>query len=268
MRKNTLLSVLLCCLFVTPAAHSRVAHQSGVPIVSSYEDLRDVVENMAMNLAPETMLRPAGEFKPVESAFRELNYYGFFDFATHYYFEWRTDSPDIKFKVTLADNAVLYAAFRNPRLRRMLNRKEKRALKTAEVCVASVVHPDMTREEIVRALHDAVAAICSYDRSNMRNQSCVSVLTRNKGACGAYARTLWLLLAMNDIRSFVIQGKDSAGGPHAWNLVEMEKDKWYHVDVTWDDSIPVSHQYFRLTDAEMKRDHQWDGTYFPTTPKQ
>lgn len=268
MKKITLLAVLLCCLFVTPAAHSRVAHQSGVPIVSSYNDLRGVVENMAMNLAPETMLCPAGEFNPAGSAFRELNYYGFFDYATHYYFERKSNSPYIKFRVTLADNAVLYAAYCNPRLRRMLNVKEKRALKTAEACVASVVHPDMTREEIVRALHDAVAAICSYDRSNIRNQSCVSVLNRNKGACGAYARTLWLLLAMNDIRSFVIQGKDNTGGPHAWNLVEMEKDTWYHVDVTWDDSFPVSHQYFRLTDDEISRDHQWDGTYFPATPKQ
>ena len=267
MRKTILVLASLVCLFASPHAVSREPRGSGVPVVASYDDLRDVVEQMSLKLNTETSIRPAGSFKSIERAFGNLNYYGFFDYATHYYFYWRTDSPNVQFKVTLADNAILHAAFRNPSLRRKLNGNQRRALKAAEACVDRVVKPGMPREEIVRALHDEVAAICKYDRGNIRNQSCVSVLNRKRGACGAYARTLWLLLAMNDIRSFVIQGKESRGGPHAWNLVEMEKGKWYHVDVTWDDSAPVSHRYFRLTDDQIKRDHQWDATYYPATPK-
>lgn len=268
MKKIALLLAILCCLFLTPSAHSRVADDSRVPIVGSHESLRAVVGKMAMNLNSETKLRPAGEFRYIDKAFRELHYYGFFDYATHYYYTWDSDSLEVNFRVTLADNAILYAAHRNHRMRRKLNGKQRRALRAAESCVERAVKPGMTRAEIVRALHDEVAAICTYDRGNIFNQSCVSVLNRKKGACGAYARTLWLLLAMNDIRSFVIQGKENTGGPHAWNLVELEKDKWYHVDVTWDDMVPVSYRYFCLTDDQIKRDHKWDSRFYPKTPKQ
>ena len=267
MKKITLFLAFLCCLYSSPLVHSRESRSSGVPVVSSYDDLRELLEGMSMNLETETRIRPTGVFKSRKTSFKNLNYYGFYDFATHYYYEWRSDSPYIKFRVTLADNAILYAAYRNSSLRRKLSRPQQRALRAAEECVERVVKPGMSREEIVKALHDEVAAICSYDRGNICNQSCVSVFNLKKGACGAYTRTLSLLLAMNDIRSYVIQGREKSGGPHCWNLIEMEPGKWYHVDVTWDDTKPLTHKYFCLTDDQIKRDHRWDATYYPATPE-
>ena len=67
----------LVCLFASPHAVSREPRGSGVPVVASYDDLRDVVEQMSLNLNTETSIRPAGSFKSIERAFGNLNYYGF-----------------------------------------------------------------------------------------------------------------------------------------------------------------------------------------------
>lgn len=54
-----------------------------------------------------------------------------------------------------------------------------------------------------------------------------------------------------------------AGGPHAWNIVQIDGE-WYHVDTTWDDPIPnregyVRYEYFLKSDAAMSFDHNnWD----------
>ena len=55
--------------------------------------------------------------------------------------------------------------------------------------------------------------------------------------------------------------------PHAWNVVWLDADTCVYTDVTWDDQNPVSHLYFGLTDAEIKKDHRWDMKNYPATPR-
>ena len=267
MKKIILCLAALACWWLPLPAFSQEGRGSSAPTIGSYDELRDLIENMAMKLKTETNLRLARGFKSKKTAFNKLKYSVFYNYATHYRYKWKSDSPYIKFQLTLADNSILYAAYRNPKLRKKLNARERQSLEAAEACVERAVQPGMSRREIIMALHDEVADICSYDHGNIRNQSCVSVFTRGKGACGAYTRVLWLLLAMNDIKSHVIQGSEKSGGPHCWNLVEFEEGEWYHVDVTWDDQNPISHRFFALTDAEIKKDHRWDMKSYPATPR-
>ena len=60
------------------------------------------------------------------------------------------------------------------------------------------------------------------------------------------------------------------GGSHAWNIVKI-KNKWYHVDCTYDDPIVngsfnnrnVFLDFFLKTDKEMKITHIWDYNAYP-----
>jgi transglutaminase/protease-like cytokinesis protein 3 len=87
------------------------------------------------------------------------------------------------------------------------------------------------------------------------------------GVCEGYSYAMKLLLNAVNIECKVITG--SANGPHAWNLVKLG-GSYYHVDVTFDDPVVnggtmnvLRHDYFNLTDDEIKKDHTWDTTKYP-----
>ncbi len=140
------------------------------------------------------------------------------------------------------------------------------ALQTAQNLIATHTHPDMTRLEKVLFLHDALAKHGAYDYSDISNQSCVSMLVRGVGACGAYARSMHLLLSMLDIPHHVIQGENVAGGPHCWGLVQLDDENWYHLDVTKDDNPTTPYLYFCVTDTDMAQEHIWPQKHYPATP--
>ena len=53
----------------------------------------------------------------------------------------------------------------------------------------------------------------------------------------------------------------NAGGPHAWNIVKINK-KWYYLDATWDDpSNVLSYNYFLIGSKKMNKDHSLDKYY-------
>lgn len=225
-----------------------------------------VVEKMSANMNNAVSIKIKGNLTP-KDVFENLHRKYYFDYATAYWYYY--GSGPIKFIIQPADNAVLAAAFHKRKLKKKLTDAEARALQVAKDCINRAISKTMTRQEKVLALHDAIAEMCNYDYANTENQSCVSVLLDGKGACGAYARTLWLMLNMIDIPCHIIQGcnNDAAQSPHAWALVQMDENAWYHVDVCKDDSNNVlTHALFALTDKEMGKLHSWDKAAYPATP--
>lgn len=96
-----------------------------------------------------------------------------------------------------------------------------------------------------------------------------------KALCEGYSRAFEYLCQSVGIECVCISGtaRSSLGsGGHMWNMVKLD-DKWYHVDVTWDDPITTSgeqvleYDYFLLSDSQIKKDHTVK-TYFrvPTAP--
>lgn len=236
--------------------------------IKSKDDILKVVQSMAKKMDTAVMLKNKGKLTPDE-LFKNLNRKYYFDYATHYWYYHSTG--ELKFIIKLAENAVLAAAYHNPKLRRKLSVDEAEALKVAMDCVKNTIKPSMSRREKVKALHDAIAKMCDYDNSDLTSQSCVSVLVHHKGACGAYARTLWLMLNMINIPCHIIQGKNrnETNSPHAWALVQMDGQKWYHVDVCKDDfNNKLSDRLFAVTDEEMAKYHQWDMSAYPKTPRE
>lgn len=258
-------------LLIVSAAIFTSAHAASVSPKRTYKiatqkAFKELVADMADSMQPTTFVEFQKKMTP--DFLKDLNRAMYFNHATHYYYYFNNNQVQIKFK--FADSALLLAAHRKPILRRKLTSDQKKALKIAEDCLKRSVKPTMSRMEIVAALHNEVGKLCEYDNSPP-GQSCVRLLLHHKGDCGAYARTLYLLLSMADIPCHVIQGHNvNAGGPHCWNLVQMDSEHWYHVDSCKDDRFGENnpYKYFGLTDEQNRRFHVWDEISFPKTPNE
>ena len=67
---------------------------------------------------------------------------------------------------------------------------------------------------------------------------------------------------------FVVGSSDGVG--HGWNMVKLN-NKWYHVDVTYDDPIingsnknkTPRYTYFLKSSSVMKKTHKWVKSKYP-----
>ena len=139
-----------------------------------------------------------------------------------------------------------------------------------------------TRFRIVQALHDYLVRNCVYDRSAVNeavspSRTAYGALADGKAVCQGYSLAFKLLLRRAGVHAVYV-GSDSM--QHAWNMVQMENNAWYHVDVTWDDPIlhtstypegndggyfrDVSHELFLRCDSTMRDElnhYGWTAAY-------
>lgn len=139
-----------------------------------------------------------------------------------------------------------------------------------------------TRFQIVQALHDYLVRNCVYDRSAVNevispSRTAYGALANGKAVCQGYSLACKLLLRRAGVPAVYV-GSDSM--QHAWNMVQMENNGWYHVDVTWDDPIlhtstypegndggyfrDVSHELFLRCDGTMRDElnhYGWAAAY-------
>lgn len=111
-------------------------------------------------------------------------------------------------------------------------------------------------------IHNKIAQMCEYDYDevngddkNWESYTLYGTLVSGLAVCEGYARTLQYLLRCCGIESYGVFGS-SDGQLHKWNLVKID-DKWYHVDLTWNDiNDNLIWEYFNLTDSMISKDHQ------------
>lgn len=184
-------------------------------------------------------------------------------------FSGSTDKSPLYLKVDYLDSAKMYAVHKNKALVSKLSPREWDALRNAEQRLATLQVDGMSDFDKVLTIHDALLEQVEYD---IKKYTATDMLLTDKGRCDSYSRTMQLMLQMVGIPAMRVigMGKNEA---HAWNLVKLGND-WYHIDATWNDpkgkkgeSI-VRHHYFLLSDAEMKKDHQWEDGVYPITSNQ
>lgn len=118
-----------------------------------------------------------------------------------------------------------------------------------------------------RKLHDWLIEYMEYDSTNEQKASVYGSLIEKKGVCESYARTYKYILDEIGIENILVTGTatNSTGQTeeHMWNYVKLN-DKWYAVDVTWDDPIVIGggtlseqakHKYFLKGSAEFFKNH-------------
>ena len=89
----------------------------------------------------------------------------------------------------------------------------------------------------------------------MPERDATGVFVKGSAVCAGYATAFRLVMEILGIENTVIVNDKEPEDPayHIWNYVKYE-GKWYHVDVTWNDSPMDSlrNDYFMLTDEELK----------------
>lgn len=103
-----------------------------------------------------------------------------------------------------------------------------------------------------RYVHDALLGRVDYQLTAQVNQSAYSALVARETVCAGYARAFQYILHQLQIPCYYVTGV--AGQNHAWNMVYLSGD-FYNVDVTWDDTSPVSYLYFNKSDAQLMGTH-------------
>ena len=140
-----------------------------------------------------------------------------------------------------------------------------------------VIKPGMTDYEKELAFHDFIVENIEYDTSfDMDNgvprssSHALGALETGFAVCEGYAQLMMLLLNRAGIPCRMVTGV-ADGELHAWNMVLLNGDT-YHVDVTWDDPVPVEenakkesirYDYFNVNDKELGKSHTWITADYP-----
>ena len=118
--------------------------------------------------------------------------------------------------------------------------------------------------EKIKGVYEYLIDSSVYGDDGLDYSMC-GILIHHRGVCNSYAKATQYLLQQLGIRALYVSGYGE-GEAHAWNIV-LADGAWYQIDTTWGDPITDdgSNQknfvYFCLTDEEMLRNHQPDGSY-------
>jgi hypothetical protein len=93
---------------------------------------------------------------------------------------------------------------------------------------------DDTDYEKVKEIHDYIINQVSYDNT-LTKASVYDALIDKSAVCEGYSMLAYRIFTEAGLKSRIIAGTGN-GGSHAWNIIEI-KDKWYNIDLTWDDPI-------------------------------
>lgn len=162
-----------------------------------------------------------------------------------------------------------------------LGADERATLAEAEKIVSAARAQSDSEYELELLLHDAVAQRVSYinpstdvpDAENPpRHLTAVGALLDKKANCQGYADAFYLLATM---AGFTV-GRMNVFNSDGWHLVNtvLLEDKWYVVDVTFDDTVVYSdgvQPSYRLFNAgrDMCIEYEWGAEmeYFPIADK-
>lgn len=132
--------------------------------------------------------------------------------------------------------------------------------KEIDIWMNEYIINNMSNEDKIKVMHDNIINKTKYDetRAGTNNSSYDSaritgLLYDHYAICSAYTDMMAVILSKLNIPNFKIASED-----HIWNAVYLN-NKWYHLDLTWDDPITTSgnnlllHDFFLINDSELTR---------------
>lgn len=118
---------------------------------------------------------------------------------------------------------------------------------------------DMDTYDQVKAVHDYLVLSNEYSYTM---GSAFNALYVGKSACNGYAYSFYAIM-----EELGVPVTCEYGSSHAWNRVCID-DKWYNIDVTWDDigGHNVSYDYFLKSDTDFIGHHHGGATATVSLP--
>ena len=140
-----------------------------------------------------------------------------------------------------------------------LSEQDAKMLSAARNIHDTLVTPNMSEYDQVKAFHDYIVNNTEYRETGERSHSAIGSLVDGLAVCEGYAKAFDLLCYLSGIECLCINGTGNGGG-HGWNKVKIDGE-WYNVDVTWDDPVSsrpiLRYDYFLVSDNVLARDHDW-----------
>ena len=142
--------------------------------------------------------------------------------------------------------------------------------------INSEINKNMNEYDKIKVIHDYIINNTEYDviRNEQKESPYLSHLAygplfQGKAICSGYTDLMAIFLNELNIRNFKVSTtpEDEAELEigHVWNVV-FHKDKWLHLDLTWDDPVSeigknyLYHNYFLISTKELiKEDTTDDG---------
>ncbi len=109
----------------------------------------------------------------------------------------------------------------------------------------------------IKVFHDYLANINIYDQekengtSKYNSDTAIGALFEGYAVCSGYTDAMAIFLDKLNLENIKIINEE-----HAWNAVKID-NKWYHLDLTWDDPITlnnkniIKYDYFLITNDEL-----------------
>ena len=120
----------------------------------------------------------------------------------------------------------------------------------------------------IKVFHDYLANNNTYDqemadngKSNYHSDSAIGALFEGKSICSGYTDAMSIFLDKLKIKNVRI-----TTDKHVWNGVYLN-NKWYHLDLTWDDPIVsdgsniIQYDYFLIDNDELKNKDQTEHNF-------
>lgn len=132
---------------------------------------------------------------------------------------------------------------------------------------------NISPQDNIKAFHDYIISNTKYDSDRSDNNIikyksdiAYGPLYQGYSLCGGYTDLMQLFLEKMNLKSF-----RASSYMHIWNVVRI-KDKWYHIDLTWDDPVTpdgtdrLSHEYMLIDTTTLleleKTQHNFDQDVF------
>ena len=143
--------------------------------------------------------------------------------------------------------------------------------------IRQIVKQTKDDQKIIRAkkVHDWMIDAMEYDASetNVNKYNIYGAIHDKKAVCEGYARSFKYIMEKVGVPCVLVPGtaENSRGKieAHAWNYVQID-DKWYAVDVTWDDPVITGggtitdnekYKFFLKGSEEFFKDHTQSGEF-------
>ena len=140
------------------------------------------------------------------------------------------------------------------------------ALSRAKEIIRELDLANKSEYEIVYEVNKYLCDNCVYpDQEPYSNEShtIYGALIEKSAVCEGYAKTAHLIFTLCGMDCYYVVGDTPTGG-HGWNLVSVE-DKFYQLDITWNDSEYQPNGYFLVTDQFMSKSRTWDYSRYPAS---
>lgn len=144
---------------------------------------------------------------------------------------------------------------------------------------------DMTDRQKIKTFHDWIINNTKYDKNFDVNTNkelypyhpynAYGPLVEGYAVCSGYSDALAIFLDKLGIKNYKISNEVANGEEgHVWNYVLID-NKWYHIDLTWDDPLTVDgsdvliYDFFLITTEELEKKatdkHNFNKEYYLET---